>query len=344
MKKNPNMKKLLFLGAIALTILCISCKKDNPSDYYKDVPELREEFDELVQRKETSGSLKGVSSFDTFDGGYVLKIEYFDEALGSPSNAFEGYFSIPFENVAPEKRIPHYLYYKFTPEDFVTGLAGFNTTASTRLNSAILRINTGDTPYHFEFVTLASDNMVYVFDIEADLEFPAKKVSLKQDFTFKSGEVETSAVFRHKPISGKNFDVLSVTVKTLEGKYPRYSTILHFVVNPVAKFQDALNSLPGDYYGISSPEDLGDHKIYGSIVAEENPYDFIGVNEWGETLVEEIVRPSNSQKLKIGPIYGDGTKFDISGTVDRYIYVFSSQKYNLNVASVTVNLADITEE
>ena len=54
------MKKLLFLGAFALVTLCLGCKKDDnekKSDYYKDVPELREEFDNLLQHLNGSGGV-----------------------------------------------------------------------------------------------------------------------------------------------------------------------------------------------------------------------------------------------------------------------------------------------
>ena len=72
---------------------------------------------------------------------------------------------------------------------------------------------------------------------------------------------------------------------------------------------------------------------------------FTGENEWGETVVEEFVVPSSSQYLTVGPLYGEGTKFDIFGTVTRFLYLIgSSESYLLLVNSITLNLADITEE
>ena len=345
------MKKLLFLGAITLATLFLSCKKDNntekESDYYKDVPELREEFDNLVQNRDALGQLQGVSYFDALGEGYALTVEFFDVAQGSSDNYLEGFFSIPFENVAPEKRLLPYRYYKFSPIDFQNGLASFKAYGTVvQLSNAILRIDTGETQYHFDFIAVTPDNQVYNYKIKADLNFPAKTFHLKSNFIFKSGEVETSAVFRHKPIKDQNLDVLSLTVKTAAGEYPRYSTTLNFLVNPVVKFSDALNDLPGKYYGVAPfKENLGDHTVYGFHSIDEKVYTFTGENEWGETVVEEFVVPSSSEYLTIGPLYGDGAKFDIYGTVDRFLYLIgSAESYLLLVNSVTLNLADITEE
>ena len=343
------MKRLIFLGAIALAALCISCKKDEnkESDYYKDVPELREEFDNLAQHLDGSGGLSGYSYFDATDQGCALTIEFYDVALGSSNNNIEGYFSIPFENVAPEKRILPYRYYKFTPNEFSSGLASFKTYGQeTKLRYVILRIDPEATELHFDFIAVTTNNENYEYKIKANLKFPAKTVHVKSPFTFKSTEATASAVYRHKPISNKNFDVLSVTFKTTEGTYPCYFTTLHFVVNHAANLQAALSNLPGKYYGITpTAEDFGDHKLYGFHFIDDQAGGFYGENEWGETIVSEFVNPSTSQYLQISPIYGDGTKFDISGTVSRYLYLVGSEEnYNLNIASTTVNIADITEE
>ena len=345
------MKKLLFLGAIALAALCISCKKDDnknkESNYYRDVPELRAEFDDLLQHLNGSGGLSGYSYFDAIDQGYALTIEFYDVALGASDNNIEGYFSIPFENVAPEKRLLPYCYYKFTPEDFQNGLASFKTYGQeTQLRYVILRIDPEATELHFDFIAVTTNNENYEYKIKANLKFPAKKFHLKDNFIFRSGEVETSAVFRHKPIKDKNFDVLSVTVKTPAGEYPSYSTTLNFVVNPVANFSDALDDLRGKYYGVAPfAENFGDHTVYGFHSFDEKVSLFTGENEWGETVVEEFVVPSSSQYLTVGPLYGEGTKFDIFGTVTRFLYLIgSSESYLLLVNSITLNLADITEE
>lgn len=345
------MKRLIFLGAIALAALCLSCKKDDnknkESDYYKDVPELREEFDKLAQHLDGSGVLSGYSYFDAANQSYSLKIEFYDVALGSSNNNLEGFFSIPFENVAPEKRILPYLYYKFTPDDFSNGLASFKVYGKEeKLKNVILRIDTGASELHFDFIAVSSDNSNYNYKIKADLNFPAKTVHLKSPFTFKSGEAKTSAVYRHKPIKNRNFDVLSVTFKTLDGIYPSYYTTLHFIVNPAATLQEALSKLPGRYYGISpTADDFGDHKLYGFHLIDDQSGGFQAKNEWGETILTEFVSPSTSQYLTISSIYGDEPHFDISGTVSRYLYLIGSdENYNLNIASPIVNLSDITEE
>ena len=345
------MKKLLFLGAVALVTLCLGCKKDNDtkkkSDYYKDVPELREEFDNLLQNRNANGQLQGVSYFDALGEGYALTVEFFDVAQGSSDNYLEGFFSIPFENVAPEKRHLPYCYYKFTSQDFANGLASFKAYGKeVQLSSAILRIDTGQTQFHFDFIAVTKDNSIYEYQIKADLKFPAKKFHVKDNFIFRSGEVETSAVFRHKPIKDQNFDVLSVTVKTPAGEYPIYSTTLNFIVNPVANFSDALDDLPGKFYGVAPfLENLGDHTVYGFHSFDEKISTFTGKNEWDETIVEEYVVPSSSQYLTIAPLYGEGTKFDIFGTVTRFLYLIgSTESYLLLVNSITLNLADITEE
>lgn len=345
------MKKLLFLGAVAFVTLCLGCKKDNnekKSDYYKDVPELREEFDNLLQNRDANGQLQGVSYFDALGEGYALTVEFFDVAQGSSNNYLEGFFSIPFENVAPEKRHLPYCYYKFTSEDFANGLARFKAYgAEVQLSYAILRIDTGQTEHHFDFIAVTKDDEVYEYMIKADLDFSAKIFHLKSDFMFKSGEVETSAVFRHKPIKDLNFDIFSVTVKTPAGEYPRYSTTLHFLVNPVEKFSDALTDLPGDYYGVAPfKENLGDHTVFGFHSIDGESTFFTGENEWGETVLEEFVIPFPSEFLTIGPLYGDNKdKFDISGTVDRFLdRNGSTGTYMLRLNSITLNLADITEE
>lgn len=345
------MKKLLFLGAVALVTLCLGCKKDNDtkkkSDYYKDVPELREEFDNLLQNRNANGQLQGVSYFDALDEGYALTVEFFDVAQGSSDNYLEGFFSIPFENVAPEKRHLPYCYYKFTSQDFANGLARFKAYGKeVQLSNAILRIDTGQTEHHFDFIAVTTDNSIYEYQIKADLDFSAKIFHLKSDFMFKSGEVETSAVFRHKPIKDLNFDVLSVTVKTAAGEYPIYSTTLNFIVNPVANFSDALDDLPGKFYGVSPfLENFGDHTVYGFHSFDEKVCTFKGENEWGETVLEEFVIPSSSEFLSIGSLYGDETKFDIYGTVDRFLdRNGSTGSYLLRLNSITLNLADITEE
>ena len=339
------MKRLFLAGMIVMAAICTACDKENKeNEEQQEVevnPELKAEFDAIVGNQFLyREGIECKPCFTTGDGKHSLKIPLIQyETYSSINKSIDGQIEFPCGNLPPKERTLAKGYYQLVKGetgDFNCNLKMYNNTVG--LETAILHVTPGQKPPYTLALRAANGDCI-AFNLMPTVEgFPAETVSIKQAINFPQDKTTLSAVYRKKPVSGKDFDVLDITLTASTGKPPVYKTTLHFIVNPNASLSSALGSLAGRYYGLDSSGAWADHKVVGFDLNFASV--FTVTNDWEEIVTTEYVRPSESDYLTLA-LNSDKSILTVSGSVDRYIYLIGSEKYRLNVSSPTMKVADI---
>lgn len=367
------MKRLFLIVMAALMALAvISCKKEEKKGELqlseRDL-ELQEEFNALLEKYNEAPEENRIivwsylnEYFSRDDDRFGLKFSFVHVDSGEEA---EGAFNIPCEDVAPEDRKLEYYYYKWVAHSYSDGITfRFKYRGSdVSLNQAILHYNTlhWDGNPHVEIIAEGTDGKYYYFDWLGGEpgKYPAELKKPSENFTFQQNRTRMSAVYRHLPLSYRNFDVLCVTLETGETD-PIVTLNFNLVAKPASSAIDAINTTIDrtPFLGTGDSYDLEDHKILayytswaGHLVTYELDSGVLkGVNRWGETVYLGYVYPSTSDKVQIG--YPTNKSYiDMTGQLDLYLArsakyrVDASQgKYKVTIASTKMDPLDIKEE
>ena len=368
------MKRLFLIVMAALMALAaISCKKEEKKEELqlneRDL-ELQEEFNAMMENYNTApegNHIRVLSYGDKYfsrdDNRFGLKFSFVNVPSG---NAANGIFNIPCEDVAPEERGLENYYYKWEAHTYSDGIIfHFNYGGSeVSLKQAIFHydtVNLSGTYPQIDIIAEGEDGKYYYINwlVETPGEYPAELKKPSANFTFQQNRTRMSAVYRHLPLSYRNFDVLCVTLETGETD-PIVTLNFNLIAKPANSAIDAINTTidRSYFYGTGDSDDLADHKIFAyyrsyssHLVENEDDAGVLrGVNRWGETVYLGYVYPSTSDKVQIG--YPTNKSYiDISGQLDLYLAksfkdkVDASQgKFKVTISSPKMDPNDIKEE
>ena len=339
------MKRLFFVVAalgVALTaMVATGCKKDAAEGYVMSEEEkaIEAEYLEMTEGKEGISDNDCDACFSENDSRYGLKLHFTHKGPWSSQILDEGYFDVPYENVAPESRAFPRRYYKWTPGE--TGGILFKYlyyNVEQTVKRAILFNNPGEGP-RYRLAMELEDGEIRHFYLHPSKEgFPAEIVKLKDGYKFLQNETKMSAVYHHKPMSDKNVDVLSITFDS--GNAPHYNVTLNFVLNPATSV--SAENIRGRYYGSDTNEYFSDKHVFGSWLAWGGHY-FSVKNEWGETVSYGYPWPLSSNYITLG--YNAASDIlDAAGVVDMKTSLTSSGTVKLSIVSPGMLFSDITED
>lgn len=339
-----DMKRVFFVVALGVALaatVATGCKKDE--GYVMSEEEKAIEAQYLEMTEGSGAGLIGTESeacFTKNGSRYGLKVHFKYTPSMSSQPLDEGYFDVPYENVAPESRAFPRRYYLWAPGDRGDILFKYlYDNVEQNVKRAILFNNPGDGPRHFIAIELENGDIRH-FAITPEKEgFPAEVLLLEGNYNFTQNETKMSAVYHHKPISDKNVDILSITFDS--GDAPHYNVTLNFVLNPATSV--SVDNIRGRYYGSDNGEYFSDKHVFGSWLSWGGHY-FTVKNEWGETVSMGFPVPSSSNYINLGYNSSSGI-LDAAGVVDMQVYLLSSEgKVKLSILSPGMLFSDITED